>query len=312
MLQRRSACGPSCGSVRGRWPTVVILPAGAAPSLPYFDLLLQQLEADDARFGEAFGRHVHWGYWPDSRRADGSLADFAAAAERLCRLVCDAAAVADGEAVLDAGCGFGGTIDSLNGRLCGMDLLGLNIDPRQLQRASSRVVPRVDNRIRWQAGDACAMPLPDRIFDVVLAVECIFHFPSREQFFRECARVLRPGGRLALSDFVPSPALQALLHLLGRSQSGGATAMTATYGPIDCSCGRKDYIRLARCHGFEPVSDQDITRATLPTYPLVEDLFRDIGAAEAAATTRSIAWLSRLGLLRYRVMGFRSVAEPRP
>jgi hypothetical protein len=88
--------------------------------------------------------------------------------------------------------------------------------------------------------------------------------------------------------------------------------MAATYGPIDCSCGRKDYLRLAWCHGFEPVSDQDITRATLPTYPLVEDLFRDIGAAEAAATTRSIACLSRLGLLRYRVMGFRSVAEPRP
>jgi cyclopropane fatty-acyl-phospholipid synthase-like methyltransferase len=67
--------------------------------------------------------------------------------------------VVDGEAVLDAGCGFGGTVDSLNGRLSGMDLVGLNIDPRQLQRASSRVVPRLDNRIRWQTGDACAMPL---------------------------------------------------------------------------------------------------------------------------------------------------------
>jgi SAM-dependent methyltransferase len=263
----------------------VILPAGSAPSLPYFDLLLQRLEAGDARFVEAFGRHVHWGYWPDPPQAAGSLSEFATAAERLCRLVCDAGSVVDGEAVLDAGCGFGGTVESLNGRLSGVDLVGLNIDQRQLQRASSRVVPRADNRIRWHAGDAC-----------------------REAFFRECARVLQPGGRLALSDFVPTPALQALLRLLGRGDGHGPAAMAATYGPIDCSCGRREYGQLARRHGFELVSDQDITRGTLPTYPLVEDLFAGIGAGDAVGATRTIAWLSRLGLLRYRVMGFRSLA----
>ena len=57
------------------------------------------------------------------------------------------------------------------------------------------------------------------------------------------------------------------------------------------------------------MSDYDITPGTLPTYPLVEDLFAGIGAKAAANATRSLAWLSRSGLLRYRVMGFRSVAE---
>ena len=71
----------------------MILPAGSAPSLPSFGLLPLRLEAGDARFVEAFGRHVHGGYWPDPPRAAGSLSEFATAAKRLCRLVCDAGSV---------------------------------------------------------------------------------------------------------------------------------------------------------------------------------------------------------------------------
>ena len=42
----------------------------------------------------------------------------------------------------------------------------------------------------------------DAAFDRVLAVECIFHFPSRLQFLKEACRVLRPGGLLALSVII--------------------------------------------------------------------------------------------------------------
>jgi len=81
--------------------------------------------------------------------------------------------------------------------------------------------------------DACAMPRPDRAFDAVLAVACSFHFPSRDAFLLECARLLRPGGRLALSDFVPATAQQALLRR----------------GPINESYQRRDHGQLARRRG---------------------------------------------------------------
>src|SRR5262249_40386438 len=130
----------------------------------------------------AFARHVHWGYWPDPAAADGSAEDYARAAERLCRRVCAAAAVRDGLRVLDVGCGFGGTLASLNERFDGLHMVGVNIDLRQLDRARLLVRPSPGNAVRFVEADALSLPFADASFDVVLAVECIFHFGDRAAF----------------------------------------------------------------------------------------------------------------------------------
>lgn len=48
-------------------------------------------------------------------------------------------------------------------------------------------------------GDACALPFPDKSFDLVLATDIIEHVEDDEQALREIARVLKPGGRVLLS-----------------------------------------------------------------------------------------------------------------
>jgi hypothetical protein len=77
------------------------------------------------------------------------------------------------------------------------------------------------------------MPFADASFDKVLAVECIFHFPSRERFFAEARRVLRPGGRLTLCDFVPERWVVPSVSFAKRFLSWHIEAAT---GPIDIRC----------------------------------------------------------------------------
>ena len=274
-----------------------------APALPYFDQDLQRLAAGDPQLERCFGNHVHWGYWKDPNPSKRSaLQEFPQAAEALTRLMLDQAPIQAGQSVLDVGCGFGGTIASLNQHWDGLALTGLNLDARQIERARQLVQPRAANTIEWIVADACALPLAADSLDVVLAVECIFHFPSRQAFLQEAQRVLRPGGRLVLSDFVPCRPLAILLRAL--QSLHGAPFSNDTYGPIDCSWDQRRYASQSKSLGLELSNDVDITVHTLPTYAVVRELFRAMGADRAVRDTAQIEQLSRWGWMRYRILTF--------
>ncbi|KKC00722.1 class I SAM-dependent methyltransferase [Mycolicibacter arupensis] len=274
------------------------------PELPYFDLLIDDRPAR-GELSQLWEDQVHWGYWETPNSADGTLADYVAAMELMNGVLLGAGRVADGQTLLDVGSGFGGTIRQINATHSDMALTGLNIDPRQLSAAAAVSTPAAGNTIAWFEGDACRLPFEDNSFDRILAVECIFHFPSREKFLVEAARVLKPGGYLAVSDFVP------IAMFFGKTPIWMAirSRIAKSYGTLG-SVPLRSYKSMGTRAGLRLESSRNIRKQTFPTYPFLLKFFRAHESADIRKTmlvgTRWMNRLSRLGLLQYQVYTFRN------
>jgi tocopherol O-methyltransferase len=138
-----------------------------------------------------WGPHIHHGLW------DGEEPP-AEAQRRLIDRLATAAALGPGQAVLDVGCGMGGsTIDLARRYHC--TTTGLTLSP--VQRTWAALAARrqgISGRVRFLCADAEMIHLSEATFDVVWNVECSEHFFDKPAFFRRAAKWLRPRGRVAL------------------------------------------------------------------------------------------------------------------
>jgi ubiquinone/menaquinone biosynthesis C-methylase UbiE len=127
--------------------------------------------------------------------------------------------------VLDCGFGFGDQDILWAQTLNPGHIIGLNITASQVELARRRIAKLgLDERIDLRRGSATDMPIESASVDKVVAVECAFHFRSRETFFREAWRVLRPGGRVVLADVIPMPAVRGFPGRLEQRLSWGLVA----------------------------------------------------------------------------------------
>ena len=110
-------------------------------------------------------------------------------------LMLRAAAVSQGDTVLDVACGTG-VVAREALPLVGQEgsVTGLDLNPEMLTIATAQAPA-----VRWENGPAEALPFPDNSFDRVLCQFGLMFFADKAAALREMARVLQPGGSLAVS-----------------------------------------------------------------------------------------------------------------
>ena len=113
-----------------------------------------------------------------------------------------------GDAVLDIGCGAG--VDSLvAARLVGEGgrVTGIDVTDAMIERARANQARLGLKHVRFQVGEAEALPFPDATFDAIIS-NGVFNLTfNKEKALQETHRVLKPGGRLMLADMVLVAAL---------------------------------------------------------------------------------------------------------
>ena len=197
-------------------------------------------------------------------------------------VMADRAEVRPGQHVLDAGCGVGGTSCWLAQHRDAV-VTGITVVPEQVARARAIAAERgLTSRVAFELADYSHLPYADHTFDVVWAQESLCHSLDKGATYRELFRVLKPGGRLVIAEYMrQSRDLSRVdAYIVRRWLVGWAMPDLDSISEHEAS---------ARAAGFDPVQLRDET-------PFVEPSLRRL--FRRAASVYPIAIVLRLLRIR--------------
>ena len=155
------------------------------------------------------------------------------------RLIRDGTELSPGTRLLEVGCGAGAVLAVLGQEYPGLDLAGVDIEPKQLEFARGHL-ERAGVEATLVQGDALALPFPDESFDHVWMMWFLEHVGDPPAALREARRVLAPGGHITAIEVDYStcraepttPGIDALIRAMvqGMAASGWSDAGTRLPG----------------------------------------------------------------------------------
>ena len=139
---------------------------------------------------------VHFGFY------DRHTRQHAEALLNTNRVMAEKAVIQKSQRVLDAGCGQGGSSFWLAEQR-GAFTFGVSPVKTQIEKAQRVASERgLERQCQFAEADYCQVPQPDASFDAVWACESLCHAADKARFYHEAARLLRPGGRLVVAEYI--------------------------------------------------------------------------------------------------------------
>jgi cyclopropane fatty-acyl-phospholipid synthase-like methyltransferase len=206
-------------------------------------------------WGLLLGDELHYGLFTTG---DETLPE---ATQALTDRMIEACRIEPGVEVLDVGCGTGTPACHLAS--LGANVLGITTSAVGLEAATERArAAGVGDRVSFQLRDGMDNGLPDASFDRVWVLESSHLMRERDRLIAECARVLKPGGQMALCDVMlrrpmPFEEVRAALRPL--------TLLREVFGDARME-EMATYVALAEDSGLRVEQTEDLTAASRPTF----------------------------------------------
>lgn len=190
---------------------------------------------------------MHYGYWHEDT---GLLRD---ALKNMNAFVFSKLEVRDGDRILDAGCGVGGSV-LYAAQHWNCEAWGITLSDNQRSKAVQHSKDRkLLGKALFSVQNYCQTKFEDESFDGVYGIESICHANDKSLFFKEAYRLLKPGAGLVVADFFRTEFSR------NHPKNKLITKWAESWAIPDFSY-RNQFVADAENAGLEPVSDDHITR----------------------------------------------------